>query len=325
MIEIEPLPRGRFLLGFSGGVDSSALFFLLLHSEIDFDLGIVDYGVREQSKQEVAYAKDLACKYDKRVFCIQAPYFASNFEARAREFRYKFFSKIIAQEGYDGLILAHQFDDRLEWMMMQFCKGAGLNTLLGFDFVQRRENYLIYRPLWKVEKTKLYEYCKTMKIKYFEDQSNYEQKYTRNLFRKIVEPFSLYKNGILKSFEYLIKEKKKLYFHKKNGEFGEIKYFYRTGGEEDLHSVDQILKEKGYIISAKQRNEICKSNFSCEVGGGWIVESDWRRIYIAPKRMLIPMDKDFKDFARKINIPAKIRINVFHSPKTHEEINEFFT
>ena len=27
MIEVEPLPKGRYLLGFSGGVDSSALFF----------------------------------------------------------------------------------------------------------------------------------------------------------------------------------------------------------------------------------------------------------------------------------------------------------
>ena len=47
------------LLAFSGGVDSSALFFILLENNIPFDICIVDYGLREQSKLEVEYAYEL--------------------------------------------------------------------------------------------------------------------------------------------------------------------------------------------------------------------------------------------------------------------------
>ena len=50
------------LLAFSGGIDSTALFFMLLEQNIDFDMAIVDYGIRAQSKDEVAYAKELAHK-----------------------------------------------------------------------------------------------------------------------------------------------------------------------------------------------------------------------------------------------------------------------
>jgi len=45
------------LLAFSGGVDSSALFFILLEKKIPFDIAIVNYHKREQSKKEVEYGK----------------------------------------------------------------------------------------------------------------------------------------------------------------------------------------------------------------------------------------------------------------------------
>ena len=48
------------LLAFSAGVDSSALFFILLEKDIEFDIAIVDYNLRIQSKDEIQYAKQLA-------------------------------------------------------------------------------------------------------------------------------------------------------------------------------------------------------------------------------------------------------------------------
>ena len=54
------------LLAFSGGVDSSALFFILMDRGIEFDIAIVNYHKREQSIKEVEYAKHLAKKYNKK-------------------------------------------------------------------------------------------------------------------------------------------------------------------------------------------------------------------------------------------------------------------
>ena len=70
----------KILLAFSGGIDSTALFFLLQECGIKCDLAIVDYGVREQSKDEVNYAKELASIYDIKYFTTNAPKFESNFE-----------------------------------------------------------------------------------------------------------------------------------------------------------------------------------------------------------------------------------------------------
>lgn len=324
MIEIERLPKGRYLLGFSGGVDSSALFFLLLERGVEFDIAIVDYGLREQSKEEVAYAKKLAQDHQKLCFCTQAPKFTHNFESQAREFRYEFFSQILAQEKYDGVLLAHQLDDRFEWVMMQMCKGAGLDTLLGFDFVQNDRGYLIYRPLWKVPKSRLYEYCRDREIVYFEDISNAQTKYMRNAFRQYLQPLLLqYSKGIQRSLEYLLEDRKKLYEKCETTYFGDIACFQRREQKMDLYQLDFLLKKRGYLLSAKQRKEILKEKFSCEIAGKWIIESDDKRIYLCSK-ISNTMSKEFRDFARKLKIPKNLRQNIFCSHKAPQEIKDFF-
>ena len=67
-LDFSVIRNQKNLLAFSAGVDSSALFFLLLEQSIPFDIAIVDYNLRVQSKNEVSYAKELALKYNKSIF-----------------------------------------------------------------------------------------------------------------------------------------------------------------------------------------------------------------------------------------------------------------
>ena len=53
------LKTRKNLLAFSGGGDSTALFFLLLEQGIPFDIVLVNYQTRPQSDEEEAYAKTL--------------------------------------------------------------------------------------------------------------------------------------------------------------------------------------------------------------------------------------------------------------------------
>jgi tRNA(Ile)-lysidine synthase len=110
---IDELNSGKNLLAFSGGVDSSALFFLLLENQIKFDIALVNYGIREQSIKEQTYALTLAKRYKLKAYTIQSPQFDNNFEKNARDFRYKFFNKIIKREKYTNLITAHQLNDQM--------------------------------------------------------------------------------------------------------------------------------------------------------------------------------------------------------------------
>ncbi|WP_241856215.1 tRNA lysidine(34) synthetase TilS [Sulfurimonas lithotrophica] len=180
---LEHLKSSKNLLAFSAGVDSSALLCLLLDANIKFDIAIVDYGLRVQSKDEVAYAKELADKYNIKCFIHKAEKIDTNFEASARKIRYDFFESLIQDNGYDNLLTAHHLGDRFEWMLMQFCKGAGCAELSGMKSVQNKKNYKLIRPLLHLDKSELLEYLKNNKIKYFEDKSNFDESYTRNSFR----------------------------------------------------------------------------------------------------------------------------------------------
>jgi tRNA(Ile)-lysidine synthase len=129
---IDLITTKKNLLAFSGGVDSSALFFMLYSQNIEFDIAIIDYNQRESSKEEVLYAKELALEYNKK--CFIKTYDDSRFsEKLARNFRYDFFESIIKEHAYQSLITAHQLNDQLEWFLMQLSKGAGLIELVGLQ------------------------------------------------------------------------------------------------------------------------------------------------------------------------------------------------
>ena len=158
MLDAATLPllrAGKNLLAFSAGIDSTALFFLLLREKIPFDIAHVNYHTRAQSSDEADYARTLAERYGKRCFVHDAAPIGSNFEAEARRVRYTFFESLIAEHGYDTLLTAHQLDDRLEWLFMQLCKGAGLPELLGMEATAKRGSYTLVRPLLGAGKPEL--------------------------------------------------------------------------------------------------------------------------------------------------------------------------
>jgi tRNA(Ile)-lysidine synthase len=306
---INLLSGRKNLLAFSAGVDSTALFFLLIEAKVSFDIAIVNYGVREQSKQEVAYAKELAKKFDKKCFLKEVSLKETNFEKNARDERYSFFEKNIKEHNYDNLITAHQLNDRLEWFLMQLTRGAGLVEILGFEEISQRDGYGLIRPLINSDKKALLKYLQTFDIKYFVDESNFDSKYQRN---KIREEFSNslideYKDAIKKSFLYLNQDREKL--NVDNLLFRILDLRVLKSSIDNLRSIDRVLKQMGYLLSSSQRKEIEKEN-SIVIGGKIAIERDERFIYIAPYCEVV-MPKEFKEKCRVSKIPKKIRSYLF--------------
>ena len=293
-------------------MDSSALFFLLLAHNIKFDIAIVDYGVREQSKEEVNHAKALAKKY--KLFChsIEAPIFNTHFEKKARDFRYEFFESLIQIEGYDNLLTAHQLNDQMEWLLMRLSKGAGVSELLGLEPLSQRKDYTLVRPLLAYSKEELLMYLKDNNYPYFVDMSNSDEKYERNKFRKqFSDPLLLnYQEGIKRSFDYLRQDKARL-----EKEFEtikaqkELRIIKLHTSSAKVKATDLALKELGYLLSSSQRVEIAKEN-SLVIGGMWAIETQDDILYIAPY-LTTDMPKVFKEKCRKKKIPAKLRAYYF--------------
>jgi tRNA(Ile)-lysidine synthase len=298
---LKELQEKKNLLAFSAGVDSSALFFLLLDANIEFDIAIVDYNKRAQSKDEISYAKELAAKYKKSIHVKSIHVKSSNFEKAARDIRYEFFDNLMSD--YDNLIMAHHLGDKLEWFLLRFCKGSGCEALAGMQEIDKRKDYNLIRPLLHVDKSELLDYLHVKSIKYFIDESNKDEKYERNYFRHNFSDKLLkeYKSGILNSFEYMSEELKPL--HVKH--LKELSYFHSTDNITDSLHVDKVLKQRGFLMSKSDRNAI-KTSLPHVVGRQYIVTKLNENIIIAPY-LHVNMDKEFKERCRVLKIEPKLR------------------
>lgn len=320
-LNIENIKNKKNLLAFSAGVDSSALFFLLLEHGIKFDIALVNYGTREKSDKEEMHAQALAKEHKLYCHSIKAPKFHTHFEKKARDFRYEFFESLIAIEGYDNLLTAHQLNDQLEWLLMRLTKGAGLSELIGLEKETKRQNYTLVRPLLEYSKEELLSYLEENNHPYFVDESNRDEKYERNLFRKqFSDPLmSEYKEGIKRSFEYLRQDKKQLEENFENiyvqKELRVIKLHTLTA---KVKAADLALKELGYLLTASQRKEVEKEE-SLVIGGEWAITLQDDLLYIAPY-LTTDMPKKFKEACRVLKVPSKIRAYCFEEDIDLQEI-----
>ncbi|MBE3608905.1 MULTISPECIES: tRNA lysidine(34) synthetase TilS [Campylobacter] len=308
---IDALKNGKNLLAFSHGVDSSALFYLLNDAGVEFDIAIVDYNVRAQSKDEVRSAKALAKNFKKKIFTLSVKLEGGNFEAKAREIRYEFFKKIFLEHGYKNLILAHQLDDRLEWFMMQLSRGAGLLQMLGMNEHESREWCEIYRPLIGISKAEILAYLKEGKLAYFVDESNVDEKFKRNFIRAkfATEFLANFKEGVARSFKILEAERAK--FEPKISKISQDLYSVKYD-ENALNGIDRVAKTLGVVMSEAQRLE-CKR---CLKGGCVISGRIAVGLYKDESVLIAPfvktkMDKDFKEKCRILGMPAQIRGYLF--------------
>ncbi len=314
----------RSLLAFSAGADSTALLFCLLQAEISFDIASVHYGLREQADEEVAYAQELAKRYQCTCHLLYADEISSNFESEARTIRYDFFQTLIKEYAYSHLLTAHHLQDRLEWMLMQLCKGAGLAELTNMQEKEQRLHYILRRPFLQLSKTEIISYLQDANIKFFHDESNDDLSIKRNYFRHEIASKMIHKypQGIKQSFAYLEEDKhdfiKDIQIHTAQ----KLSIFVSSGHKRsDIFHIDKILKSKGILIGAAQRQAL-KVQTEIIVARQYLVVLNNNIFYIAPY-ITDNMDKDFKETCRQLTIPSKLRPYLFKEPLAFSLYTEF--
>ena len=191
----------NFVLGLSGGTDSTALLYLLKKFitdnpklKINIYPIIIDHGLRPGSDIEACEVKRMAIKLGFKVFIkkIKNKKPKGNIQNWARVERRNllhesavFFSA--------NLLLAHQFDDQAETIYMRLIRGSGIDGLVGVKEVNFWNGIFIIRPLLIYKKEHLKNYIEKKNINYFEDPSNnlvkYERVRTRKILRVMEESF----------------------------------------------------------------------------------------------------------------------------------------
>ncbi len=70
---------------------------------------------RPEADEEENYIRSFCVKREIPIFVHNDPFtYTGNFEAAARELRYRFFVEIVRREGYQGVLIGHHQDDLLE-------------------------------------------------------------------------------------------------------------------------------------------------------------------------------------------------------------------
>ena len=187
------LEEQRFLVACSGGMDSVVLAQLCWKLGIDFDLCHVNYHLRKQeSEGDADFVSDLANTLNVRLYLLDCDLSNSNqnIQLAARQARYAWFDRLIAEKGYDLVMTAHHLNDSVETILFNLGRGTGVAGLTGIPDV----NGAVIRPLLSFPQETIRQYAEDNKIAFRTDRSNLSDKYARNYLRHHVLPKLLAQN-----------------------------------------------------------------------------------------------------------------------------------
>jgi tRNA(Ile)-lysidine synthase len=180
----------RFVLGVSGGPDSSVMLdvFLKLKQKYSLELIIVhiNYNLRgEDSKKDEKFVRELAQKNGLPII-VFAPKIRKKAisEEKLRGIRYAFFEEVRTKQNFDFISVAHTLDDQAETVLMRVIRGSGLKGLRAMQI----KNGKIIRPLLNTSRQEVLKYIKENKLKYRIDKSNSERLFFRNKIRNDLIP-----------------------------------------------------------------------------------------------------------------------------------------
>lgn len=180
-------PGEALLVGVSGGADSVALLDTLVKSGWQPHVCHLNHQLRgPASDADAEFVRVLAAQYGLES-TIEWRKVAGD-EDGARRARHEFFAKVAAQTGIQKLALAHTADDQAETFLLRLLRGAGVPGLVGIWPERQLGKLRVIRPMLKVRRTEVLEYVGTQGLKYREDASNADTRFTRNRIRHELLP-----------------------------------------------------------------------------------------------------------------------------------------
>ena len=181
--QLERQPHRRLLVGFSGGLDSTAL----LHVAAGLDSGLtalhINHGLHPEADAWERHCAAFCRQLGVRFLSQPAPP-AGKREADARAARYQAFDSLLQAE--DLLLLAHHRDDQAETVLLRLLQGRG-----GFGMPRTRRLHggaRILRPWLKAPRAELLAHARQANLHWLEDPANADLVHDRNFLRHEILP-----------------------------------------------------------------------------------------------------------------------------------------
>lgn len=195
---LDALRAKHWLVGFSGGLDSTVLLFLLhrfnqRHPELKLDISCVhvNHGLSIHANDWQSHCQ---------AFChhLGIPFVAKtieldvnrrgNLEQRAREARYQAISDVSSKNTV--LFLGHHLDDQAETLLFRLARGAGPSGLSSMAPWSETSSGVKFRPLLAVSKQELDAFAVENNLTWINDESNEEDEFDRNFIRNQLIPLA---------------------------------------------------------------------------------------------------------------------------------------
>lgn len=188
-------PTDSVVVGVSTGVDSMVLLTLLEKLPVSCRPKIivahVNHKLREQSTEEQTFIEAYARKHNLQLRIKVWPLSQhpdTGIENAARKVRYDFFAEVAQNLQARFLFTAHQADDQAETFLMKLVRGGALQQLQGISSRDLTKTTKIVRPLLSFSKEEIRDFATSRHLKWYEDQTNTDESFTRNRMRHEIVP-----------------------------------------------------------------------------------------------------------------------------------------
>lgn len=186
-------PNRRYLVAFSGGLDSSVLLHLLVtlreqQPDILLRAVHVHHGLSRFADSWVTHCQQQCASWQIPLLVryVQLETRLGGLEAAARTARYAVFSEVLHTD--ETLLTAHHLDDQCETFLLALKRGSGPAGLAGMAAQTLWENHPLCRPLLGVSRQQLTDYAQQHQLSWIDDDSNQDTRFDRNFLRLNVLP-----------------------------------------------------------------------------------------------------------------------------------------
>ncbi len=186
-----PHPRS-YLVGFSGGADSTALLQALceLGPELNTDIEAIhfNHGIHQESGSWQRHCERFCKERNVRLTIESLSLGASgaNRENNAREMRYRIVAHHLNPHAI--YLTAHTADDQAETLILHAMRGSGVEGLAGIPEIRPLAGGHVVRPLLGFSRQALEAYLMERGVDWIEDPSNLDVRHDRNFVRHHVMP-----------------------------------------------------------------------------------------------------------------------------------------
>jgi len=186
-------PDTPLLVGFSGGLDSTALLHILAGDQRVRARGLraihVHHGLHPAAGEWAAHCAAFCSGLDVPLSLVPVQVARDSglgLEGAAREARHAAFAAEL--RAGETLVLAHHRDDQAETVLLRLLRAAGSDGLAAIRGLREFGRGRLWRPLLDVPRVEVSSYAMAHALQWIEDPSNADTRHDRNFLRHAVLP-----------------------------------------------------------------------------------------------------------------------------------------